>query len=349
MPSARELLEQADALMRKNRSRADADIPLLTDAIAIAPAASTLFAPAVLPVEARAAGPVAVAPPGAESVAMGPSANRLSTTASSTHVPSAEVPSADMSSEDVPVLTDAVDDVLADFELLREQSAARRGTMEGDPSDWLVMDTIDPATHSITGRGPDTLAVVPPMTLKAAGSAATPPPMGSQSRQQIAVEQSSPTLPVATKQAREEASHKATIPAPEESIPAAAWRSSQEDVSAAALQHAQEDVPLATAQLPEESVPAPTMQSSGESVAGTADQELWRALAEQISMQVLQRLDLFTDSGLKVQLAQRLQPIVERASAELVGEITEQVGRLVRTYVSEAIEREIAQWKRDQH
>ena len=78
MPSARELLEQADALMRKNRSRADADIPLLTDAIAIAPAASPLFAPAVFPVEARAAGPAAVAPPGAESVAMVPSANRTS-------------------------------------------------------------------------------------------------------------------------------------------------------------------------------------------------------------------------------------------------------------------------------
>jgi len=80
-----------------------------------------------------------------------------------------------------------------------------------------------------------------------------------------------------------------------------------------------------------------------------ADQELWRALAEQVSMQVLQRLDLFTDTGLKEQLAQRLEPIVERASAALVGAITEHVGLLVRTYVSEAIEREIAQWKRDQH
>jgi hypothetical protein len=39
--------------------------------------------------------------------------------------------------------------------------------MDGDTSDWLVMDTIDPSTHSITGPGPDTLAVVPPVTLKA--------------------------------------------------------------------------------------------------------------------------------------------------------------------------------------
>jgi hypothetical protein len=153
------------------------------------------------------------------------------------------------------------------------------------------MDTIDPATHSITGRAPDTLAVVPPMTLKAAGSAVTPPPMGSQAPEQ-------------------------TPPPIEEPPP---------------------------------SLPAATMHAMAESAPAAADQELWRALAEQISMQVLQRLDLFTDTGLKEQLAQRLEPIVERASAELVVAITEHVGRLLRTYVSEAIEREIAQWKRDQH
>jgi flagellar biosynthesis/type III secretory pathway protein FliH len=62
-------------------------------------------------------------------------------------------------------------------------------------------------------------------------------------------------------------------------------------------------------------------------------------------MQVLQRIDLFTDTGLKEQLARHLQPIVARASAELVGEINDQVGKLVRSYVAEAIEREIAQWR----
>jgi hypothetical protein len=191
----------------------------------------------------------------------------------------------------VPVLTEAVEEVVIEFEPLPEQPVPRGAIMEGDPSDWLVMDTIDPATHSITGRGPDTLAVVPPMTLKAAGSAATPPPSGSQAREQPS--------------------------APAEQLPP--------------------------------SVPAAITQAPVESAPGAADQELWRALAEQISMQVLQRLDLFTDTGLKEQLAQRLEPIVERASAELVVAITEHVGRLLRTYVSEAIEREIAQWKRDQH
>ena len=256
MPSARELLEQADALMRKNRSRGDSDIPLLTDAVGIAPSAAPVSAPALAVVAPRA-----VAPP------------------------------AKLADTDVPLLTEAVEEVVIEFEPLPEQPAPRRAIMEGDPSDWLVMDTIDPATHSITGRGPDTLAVVPPMTLRAAGSAATPPPAGSQAREQT----SAPT---------------------EQSPP---------------------------------SVPATITQATVEGAPGAADQELWRALAEQISMQVLQRLDLFTDTGLKEQLAQRLEPIVERASTELVGAITEHVGRLLRTYVSEAIEREIAQWKRDQH
>jgi len=264
MPSARELLEQADALMRKNRSRGNTDIPLLTDAVTIAAALESSAAPVSAPILATVA-PHVVAP----------------TNVSHTNLPDA----------DVPLLTDEVEEVVVDFEPLPQQPIPRGAIMEGDPSDWLVMDTIDPAMHSITGRAPDTLAVVPPMTLKAAGSAATPPPLGSQAREQT--------------------------PAPIEQSPP--------------------------------SLPAATMDAAAEGTPAAADQELWLALSEQISMQVLQRLDLFTDTGLKEQLAQRLEPIVERASAELVVAITEDVGRLLRTYVSEAIEREIAQWKRDQH
>ena len=112
-------------------------------------------------------------------------------------------------------------------------------------------------------------------------------------------------------------------------------------------------IPAMADAAPVEEVPpsplAATTHVTTESERAAADQEHWRALAEQISMQVLQRVDLFTDTGLKDQLAQRLKPIVERASAEVVVAITQNVGRLLRTYVSEAIEREIAQWKRDQH
>ena len=62
-------------------------------------------------------------------------------------------------------------------------------------------------------------------------------------------------------------------------------------------------------------------------------------------MQVLQRIDIFTDTGLKDQLNQRLQPIVDRASADLVAAINQHVGQLLRAYVAEAIEREIEKWR----
>jgi hypothetical protein len=305
MPSARELLEQADALMRKNRTRGDGDIPLLTEAVALVPV----------------------------SIAVPMSAPPLT----------AAAPSAD-----VPVLTDAVEEAVIDFELPPEPPAAPTAAlvaiMEGDPSDWLVMDTIDPASHSITGRGPDTLAVVPPMTLKAAGSAATPPPMGSQPRTeapQLRAEKQAPAepdwliLPVAADYPPAEAPPAETeVAALEHATPPTVHRPSDPELVGAVLEPVDRE-PVAAAHAPVE--------------RAVVDEEHWRTLAEQVSMQVLQRLDLFTDSGLKEQLAQRLEPIVERASAELVGELTDHVGRLVRTYVSEAIEREIAQWKRDQH
>jgi hypothetical protein len=157
--------------------------------------------------------------------------------------------------------------------------------MDGDTSDWLVMDTIDPSTHSITGPGPDTLAVVPPVTLKTTESAPEAPPAS------------------------------AAAPAAADDSPASA--------------------------------PAVVDDAAERAAKAAAEEERWRALAEQVSMQVLQRVDLFTDTGLKTQLAGHLQPIVDRASAELVKAITEHVGGVLRTYVAEAIEREIALWRRD--
>ena len=47
----------------------------------------------------------------------------------------------------------------------------------------------------------------------------------------------------------------------------------------------------------------------------------------------------------RVQLAARLQPVVDRASADLIATINREVGQLLRTYVAEAIEREIAKWR----
>ncbi len=309
MPSARDLLEQADALMRKNRARGDGDIPLLTDAveIAIVPATAPIFAPALVP--------ASVLTPVSTGVA---------------------------AAEDVPLLTDAVDEVVLDFEPLPPTSAALGAIMEGDPPDWLVMDTIDPASHSITGRAPDTLTVVPLMTLKAAGSAPTPPPMGSQPSASEPGEGEHPEAEPLGVDPLAAATLESVTPPPEPvALPPEPMTTELEADGA---------LELSLPELDADSVAEPTLPvlEAAQSAPAAADQELWRALAEQVSMQVLQRLDLFTDTGLKEQLAQRLEPIVERASAELVGAITEHVGRLVRTYVSEAIEREIAQWKRDQ-
>jgi len=75
------------------------------------------------------------------------------------------------------------------------------------------------------------------------------------------------------------------------------------------------------------------------------DAERWDRLAEEVRMQVLQRIDIFTDTGLQEQLARRLQPMVDRASADLVATINHHVGALMRAYVAEAIEREIEKWR----
>ncbi|MEO8739034.1 MAG: hypothetical protein ABI537_04950 [Casimicrobiaceae bacterium] len=271
MATARELLEQADQLMRRNR-RAESDIPVLTDSIA-----------------------------GVASVRRVP-------------VPQVEIP----------VLTEKVEAAAVKVTLLPAKPISASSVFEGDPSDWLVMDTIDPSLHSITGGAPDTLAVVPPVTLKApeplsgdgesstrvsfkaAGSAATPPPAGSIANLHSPLE---PTLIP-------------SAPAPTAPPPVAA-------------------VPMVA------SIPLAANETHAEP-RQTSDSR-WQALAEQVSMQVLQRLDLFTDTGLKDQLTHHLQPIVDRASGELVASINEQVGKLVRSYVAEAIEREIAQWRQDNH
>jgi hypothetical protein len=62
-------------------------------------------------------------------------------------------------------------------------------------------------------------------------------------------------------------------------------------------------------------------------------------------MQVLQRIDLFTDTRLGEQLSAKMQPIVERASAEMIATINAQIGMLLRAYIAEAIEREIDKWR----
>jgi hypothetical protein len=301
MPTARELLEQADALMRRNRG--DTGIPVLTDSVPDMPSSPLRSGPLTLEragtatraqaAEARAARDngqrddpradsalVSAAPPPVAPPARAPDA--LASTESGAH------------SAEPPLLTDAVEEVVND---IRPSPLANA---EGEPSLWLGPDTIDPSLHSITGPAPDTVAVVPPVTLRAPEPKAELPSFEDDRD------------PTVTRTLR--AAGSAPTPPPAGSTPS---------------------IPLEP----------PATALAEPDAAALVDDERWRALAEQISMQVLQRLDLFVDTGLKAQLAAHLQPIVARASAELVEAINDHVGQLVRTYVAEAIEREIAQWR----
>jgi hypothetical protein len=291
MPTARELLEQADALMRRNRS-GDSSIPVLTENVSEPRAEPSRRGPSTHERSgAMLRGPAAPSP-GARPETAWTSANGADVSDAS------DDPALARADVGPPLLTDAVEELAIDLAPLPPERA------EEDASPWLGPDTIDPALHSITGPAPDTVGVVPPVMLRAAAPASGP------------AEEPDPT---ATRTFR--AAGSATMPPPAGSTPPAGA------------------MPL---QLPNE------LPTEAPSAVSASDDARWDALAEQISMQVLQRLDLFVDTGLKAQLAAHLQPIVVRASAELVETINDHVGKLVRAYVAEAIEREIAQWRQQQ-
>ena len=92
-------------------------------------------------------------------------------------------------------------------------------------------------------------------------------------------------------------------------------------------------------------LPTPPEVSVADPPAAPDEWARWEVLADEIRMQVLQRIDIFTDTGLRDQLSAQLQPIVDRASAEMVSTINEHVGGLLRAYIAEAIEREIEKWR----
>jgi hypothetical protein len=265
MPTARELLEQADALMRRNRG-GEGGIPVLTEHVS------------------DALGGARPGPSTRERAALRVSSPEVEDAHAANAAESEDLSEAlDRSLQDgvePPVLTDVVEEVAVDLAPLPS----------GKEEDWLGPDTVDPELNSITGASPDTLAMVPPVTLR-------------------------------------------SVPEPA-SAPAAE--------PAEIVEEPGPPPPRAAGSAP---TPVPAGSASPEPLPATGGDERWRALAEQVSMQVLQRLDLFVDTGLKAQLAAHLQPIVARAGTELVEAINDHVGQLVRSYVAEAIEREIAQWR----
>jgi hypothetical protein len=299
MPSARELLQQADALMRRNRRRGkfkggndttlsgeDAtltgegrDVPTLTDALAV-DAAVPLAPTLVLPDAGVAAGATDDAH-GAGDVEIAYAAH-------------ADPISLDTLA-DLPVLTDAVA-IADDADVVRL------------PAHIEMLEPLVPEeAAALVGQ-----SATSPVAEEAPGGDEQPGSAVGVPSEEAAVAAAAPA---------------ARTPADDEfilEIPPAG------DESAALA-------PAAVRAAAPAAAPAPAI------AAASPD---WDALADEIRSQVLQRLDLFTDTGLREQLGARLQPIVERASTELVDTINRQVGELIRSYIAEAIEREIDSWRR---
>jgi hypothetical protein len=312
MPSARELLEQADALMRRNRSPLMDDIPVLTDSVP----------------EARPGHPARLRP--ARPGSRGP--------------------------DTIPMLTERVSSAATPAPVAPATPAPPKAPVveEGEPSDWLQLGGAEP---SVIGEAPDSIAMVPPYVEEEEIEVEAPPEVEESFDAELAQRQieaapapelssPEPPVPVPHPPAR------MTEPEPPAPVLMSEWEPDtiidkpQEDESAYA--EIEQLVELSAPPV-EEPAPVEEVVEAGPTPAErqAAEDARWAAMAEEIRMQVLQRIDLFTDTGLRDQLGARLQPIVDRASADLVATINQHVGELLRAYVAEAIEREIDNWKRN--
>ena len=314
MPTARELLEQADALMRRNRRR-DRDKqggpPTLTDALGI-DREGTLAPTLILPDAVRGVD---------ESSELGAPADPISLDTLT----------------DVPVLTDVVDvwpagetpDAFVDGHARFESDPAHPETLdEALEADALASRVSDPDD---IGELTDAFPMQPPRAAVATDDVepATGPDAATSS--DAATSADAATRADAPTRADEagDVATLATLPPFDEEFILDIPPPSEVHAVASGRDAPHHDAGSATA-------PAQVLPGSPD----------WNAMAEEIRMQVLQRLDLFTDTGMRDQLGARLQPIVDRASAELVETINHQLGELVRGYVAEAIEREIESWRK---
>ena len=298
MPTARELLEQADALMRRNRASADDDIPVLTDAVPSAQEAQSRLAPPPHPVAAPAS----------------PSEVR----------------------EGVPLPAGEVEEI--------DAAAIDAAVDEGEPSAWLDFQESEP---SVIDNAPDSIAMVPPVDKRIPSSASTIAEIEALDAldDELAAAIAAAPREDESLQPLVTADPLAEIPA---AMPAEAPSQAPEVIAggAAALLH-KVAAALPVVAAPVVTAPSQVAAAPPATPPAVPDTAHWEAMAEEIRMQVLQRIDLFTDTGLRTQLGARLQPIVDRASADLVATINQHVGELLRAYVAEAIEREIDSWRRD--
>jgi hypothetical protein len=362
MPTARELLEQADALMRRNRMGAAGETaglpaapgtPQPTTSPTSGPVVSprTIQREPIAPTVARTSLPVdPTESPGlaaspdeqpAPPVPRPPVAHASSAAAVEFPVLTDAVdeaatasPPLDDVADDVPVLTDAVEEI--DVGIVDE--AAR-----GEPSYWELTAR---GETSVLGPAPDSVVVVPPPE----GLPPIVPQAPPQGRDPLGLDQPAPghASPDTTGAPLAEPADRTDEPPPilsgsitEDSLADAEGEGvATKDPGVESPVAADADQP----QLPVESAPAePTLPSLSQ--LSELDQERIRQIAEEIGMQVLQRIDIFTDTTLRAQLGERLRPVVDRAASDLVTAINEHIGEILRAQISEAIEREIESWK----
>jgi hypothetical protein len=302
MPTARELLEQADALMRRNRKRGKSgrgDVPTLTAAL---DADASLAPTVILPEGPPIADPIVLDAPKVQETP-GPAAG----TTSVVPEPANEDAMSLETLTDVPVLTDVVvpGRPMRDASPFATDSAAASHELDADVATSSVVAAIERAALEDDNAFPASAAAA------AAAAAHSPAP---------AIIEQAPSPPPDA----------ADAPAPEE-----AKAIVLDDDFILEIPPADDGSRRVVA---EEPSPIPA-------VAPPPGERDWDSVAEEIRMQVLQRLDLLTDAGLRDQLGARQRPIVDRASGELVATINRELGELVRGYVAEAIEREIESWR----
>ena len=323
MPTARQLLEQADALMRRNRKRGKdrpGDPPTLGAALG---SGDTTIAPTLVLPDAAAADPIVLDAPN-ESPAV---ANVDVLSPANAAQPANDDPMSLDTLADVPVLTDVV---VAGRPLVEEGGGFVPYAISSTPLPVAFAERAlqTPASAPAVREG-DALRegdAFPASAEEAKAAAAQLPAPAVIEQEASAVLTASAESPAAPS------------PAPGTSSPVSSSASPAADDEFILEIPPAPDTPKTM--LPDESpippVPAPELPGDRE----------WGALAEELRMQVLQRLDLLTDTGLRDQLGACLQPIVDRASAQLIETINRELGELVRGYVAQAIEREIESWRK---
>lgn len=351
VPTARELLEQADALMRRNRERANDDIPVLTDAVS-QQVARTAFTPP-RPVEA----PPAAADAGDDVPLLTDEVEEIDAVAIDAAVHEGE-PSAwlDFDAAEPSVIGDAPDSIaiVPPVDLRRPEA----------PSEVDEFDELDDElAAAIAAAPPEDETLQPPSSATLVPEQATPPAPHTQSpSHQPSVIAGGAAALLHGDMAAIAPTH---VPAIELVVPPVPVTSLADLPPAVEIADMAEELPAEAPTEPDavhaESMPPANPPIALDAAQGEAPPPLvpppaapdapdaahWEAMAEEIRMQVLQRIDLFTDTGLRTQLGERLQPIVDRASADLVATINQHVGELLRAYVAEAIEREIDSWRRN--